>query len=479
MNKTEHFIERAKKKHGDKYDYSKVELTNVRHSVVIICPEHGEFKQSAYIHTDGSGCGLCAIKKNVNDSTLGLDKFIAKSRIKHGDKFDYTKSVYVSSKKSLIITCPVHGDISISPNSHYKSPYGCQQCYSDDIEFQLRMTTEEFIEKSRLIWGSKFDYSKVIYAGNKSKVIIICDLGHEFTQIPNDHLGGHGCNICSLSLTTSSYEVEMLDFIKSCYNGEILENIRSIISPLELDVYLPSLNLAIEFNGLYRHSERFKNKDYHLIKWKMCSNLGLRLVHIWENEWIDQRELCEAFIRSIIASSSKMYARKLEIRSVSVKDQRDFLIKYHFQGYVGATICLGLYNDDELLQMMSLKRLDNLNNYEIGRLCTKSGYSIVGGSERLFKNLLKDITYSSIISYNNLDKFTGEVYSRLGMKLDRERVESYWYTKNQKIFSRQQFQKHKLVSQGHDESMTEHKIANSTGFYRVYPTGSSRYILQK
>ena len=176
---------------------------------------------------------------------------------------------------------------------------------------------------------------------------------------------------------------------------------------MELDIFVPSLNLAIEFNGGYWHSEKFKDKNYHLNKYNLCTDKNIRLISIWEWEYLKNKDKIENFIKNLILEKKKLFARKLQIKEVDIKTQREFLENNHIQGYVPCTHALGLFNGDELIQIMTLRvksKKDKL--HEIGRLATKTGFTVIGGTKRLFKNLQKMIDFKEIISYNNMDKFT-------------------------------------------------------------------------
>jgi len=201
------FIEKAKRVHGDRYDYSKVEYKKAISKVIIICPIHGEFEQTPASHLSEVGCPKCGIEKSADASRKDLNTFIEQAKRVHGDRYDYSKVVYDNSKRNVIIICPVHGEFEQTPDSHLQGS-ACQKCGWDNIAQKLSSNKEEFIEKARLVHGNKFDYSKVVYGKNNSeKVVIICPIHGEFEQIPGNHLQGNGCPICAnnIRLTTEEF----------------------------------------------------------------------------------------------------------------------------------------------------------------------------------------------------------------------------------------------------------------------------------
>jgi hypothetical protein len=186
---TEQFIVKAKLKHGDKYDYSKVKYINAKEKVIIICKEHGEFLQNPDNHLRYE-CKKCSIIKTVNKCRSNNEQFIEKAKLKHGDKYDYSKVEYNNNSTKVIIICKIHGEFLQTPNGHFNG--GCAKCAGC-----CKNTSDEFIEKATQIHGDNYDYSKVEYIGAKIKIIIICKEHGDFLQTPTNHLAGNECNKCS------------------------------------------------------------------------------------------------------------------------------------------------------------------------------------------------------------------------------------------------------------------------------------------
>jgi hypothetical protein len=186
---TKEFIKKAKLVHCDKYDYDKVVYTTTHTKVIITCPIDGDFEQTPNVHLNGSGCQKCAIKKSQHTSEI----FINRAKQVHGNKYDYSKTMYKSAHSPVTIGCPVHGNFSQMSSDHL-SGYGCSFCAQNK-----KLTTKEFIKKSKQVHGNKYDYSKTVYKGAHMNVIIICPVHGEFKQTPSNHLNGCGCNSCYLS----------------------------------------------------------------------------------------------------------------------------------------------------------------------------------------------------------------------------------------------------------------------------------------
>gem|GEM_PF-2831800 len=188
---------KAKEVHGDKYDYSLVDYKNNNTKVIIICPEHGKFEQTPKQHLRPNCCPKCAgrIKRTT-------EEFITKANKKHDGKYDYSKVKYINSKTKICIICPEHGEFWQEPSSHL-SGCGCPNCGGTK-----KMTTEKFIAKAKKVHGDKYNYSKVEYKDNKTKVCIICPEHGEFWQQPSHHyLKGCGCPNCggTKKMTTEKF----------------------------------------------------------------------------------------------------------------------------------------------------------------------------------------------------------------------------------------------------------------------------------
>lgn len=193
---TEEFVKKARVVHGDRYCYERAVYVTGRSKITITCPDHGDFEQEACSHLQGAGCAKCS-----GNAKLTTEDFIEKAREVHGDRYGYDRSVYTSTMKKIIITCPKHGDFRQTPDSHLHGA-GCINCGGT-----FKLTTGIFIERSRNVHGAKYCYDKAIYTNNSDKIIITCPEHGDFQQRPAGHLKGAGCAKCSGNprLTTEEF----------------------------------------------------------------------------------------------------------------------------------------------------------------------------------------------------------------------------------------------------------------------------------
>lgn len=231
------------------------------------------------------------------DTTL----FINRAKVIHGDKYDYSLTIYTKAKSKVKIICPVHGVFVQTPNNHVLGGYGCNQC-------SYLSSTQDFIEKSVKIHGNKYDYSKVEYKNNKTHVIIVCHKHGEFIQEPRSHLSGCGCPICKESAgelkIASVLEKSHINFFRqksfpNCYRQK----------KLLFDFYLPEYNLCIEYDGRqhFEEIELFGGKEYlkllqesDNIKNIYCKNNKIRLLRISNTQYDIIEELVNSFVQNCI-----------------------------------------------------------------------------------------------------------------------------------------------------------------------------------
>lgn len=281
----EEFLKRSKKVHGDKYDYSKVKYVNGKTKVCIICPEHGEFWQTASCHLSGQGCPKCGLIKRAQSKRETKETFIEKAIKTHGNKYDYSKVAYEIGKKKVCIICPEHGEFWQAPIMHVHGN-GCPECGKIKYSNERRKTTEQFISEAKEKWGEKYDYSKVVYFHAHKKICIICPKHGEFWQEPDNHLRW-GCKHCR----ESSLEKDIENFLKE--NNIEFEKQKSFSwlkdkRYLKLDFFLPLCNVAIECQG-DQHFERFRfeNDNEGLnrrirrdnIKKEKCAKHGIKILY--------------------------------------------------------------------------------------------------------------------------------------------------------------------------------------------------------
>jgi len=307
------------------------------------------------------------------------------------------------------------------------------------------------------------------------------------------------CNTCNTVRTTiypylrcitcfpyniSSGEKEVLEFIKNSYKGNIICNSRAIIPPFELDIYLPEKNIAIEYDGLYWHSELAgKDKHYHISKTNLCLERGIQLFHIFENEWIQSptQNIWKSIISNRLYNSKRIFARKCQVREISFTETKEFLIKNHLQGTINSKINLGLIYHDEIVAVMTFSKPRYNKNYswELLRFCNKLNYNTIGGASKLLKYFTKRYK-GTIISYADLRRGNGKLYEKLGFNKMHISPANFFYFKNiNHLHSRLEFQKYKLAKKlkTFDPTLTGWENMQNNGWNRIWDCGNIVFTL--
>jgi hypothetical protein len=250
----------------------------------------------------------------------------------------------------------------------------------------------------------------------------------------------------------------------------------------ELDIYIPDLKLAFEFNGLYWHNELYKDKNYHLNKTELCEKNGIQLIHIYEDDWIYKQDIVKSMILNKLGkTSNKIYARKCEIREITDnKLVREFLDENHIQGFIGSKVKIGLFHENELVSLMMFgkrrvamgKKTSEEGEFELLRFCSKLNTNVVGGGNKLFKHFVKNYDPKMITTYTDRSWSNGNLYNQLGFKYEGKTDPNYYYIIDGIRHHRFNFRKDILVKEGYDPSLTEHQIMLNRKIYRIYDSGS-------
>lgn len=302
LDKKEEFIKKSKLIHpNENIDYSKVVYVNNRTPVLLIDKdlkedgtEYGEYWQTPSNHLKGQSHPdkrktKISIKKRHKQDDI-IERF---KKVHLNENLDYSEVAYINMHTKVKII-----DRDLKPNGEEYGEYwqepvvhlkGCGHPLKSIHKNILRQSsnTKEFVQKIKLVHGDKYDYSKINYTNNRTKIDIICPTHGIFSMTPDNLLQGKGCPKCGKHL--SKNEDEIAEFLTQYY--KIVRNNRSILNGLELDIFIPEVNIGIEYNGLRWHSDKFKDKNYHLNKLNLCLSKGIKLIQIFEDEYIKNKEL--------------------------------------------------------------------------------------------------------------------------------------------------------------------------------------------
>jgi hypothetical protein len=270
---------------------------------------------------------------------------------------------------------------------------------------------------------------------------------------------------------SSSVEQDVLKFIQDNYRGIVKKH---RIGRTELDIFIPDLKLAIEVNGVFYHSDLFKEREYHENKKKLCEEHGIKLIHLYECDWEEKRDIIESYLQLCLGKvKKKIYARRCNVVELSKNFKiKSFLNENHIQGFCPSSVRLGLEYEGEIVSVMTFANPRfNLNyEYELTRFCTKKGVQVVGGFSKCFKTFIKTFNPESILSYCNRDYFDGTVYEKTNFTFKGLSAFSYFYSKDLKRYNRVKFQKHKLKNllKDFDPTLTARENMRKHNYLVIY-----------
>ncbi|RLD66316.1 MAG: hypothetical protein DRI84_05015 [Bacteroidetes bacterium] len=500
---------------------------NNKQKLCIKCPKGHIFYMSWNGLTHGYGCRECYIEKRT------LDISYVKNKLEQ-EGYILLSGVYKNSKSSLTIKCP-NNHVYITTWDNFQQGNRCKQCFIGSMKHDFNYV-KEYIES--------FGYSLLSdnYVNANYELEIMCNNGHIYKATFSNFLAGRRCHICDVEnkkldidyirkkvegegykLHSTSYinaqypltvecdkghvynvrwynfhtgyrcplcnnkgfskqEHEVLDYINKIYSGLLLKNNRSIIKPYELDIVLSDKKLAVEYCGLYWHSELAgKDKNYHLNKLNMCNEQGYQLLTIFEDEWVNKREIVESRLLNILGSKKleTIYARKCVIKEITPTEARVFCEQNHLQGYTGSRIKLGAFYAGELVSVMTFAKPSiskganpkEPNVWELSRFCSKINFRVIGIASKLLKHFERNYDWNTVFSYADRRWSNGNVYEKLGFELSGITKPNYWYVKRGKRIHR--FGLRKKPSE--PKNITEWELRQQDGWNRIWDCGNLKY----
>ena len=336
----------------------------------------------------------------------------------------------------------------------------------------------EDIRKSYFDIAKHKDYIKYLFNGISKFHCNTCDSEFEiksdnyFKRLENNL---SLCTICHpIGDSSSIREKELYQYVKSIYNGNIVASYRD---RLEIDIYLPELKLGFEFNGLYWHSEEYKDRNYHLNKTNYFKERGIRIIHIWEDDWINKNDILKSQINNWIGLNiNKIYARKCVIKEVKdIKIARDFLNMNHIQGSDKSVLKLGLHFNEKLVSLMTFDKSEGRKKMEEGgwnlsRFCNVSNTNVIGSASKLLTYFIKNYNPIRIVSYADKTWSQGNVYYKLSFEKVHDTNPDYKYIIDGKRRHKSNFKKSKL-----NTNLRESDFMYRNNIYKIWDCGKIKF----
>ena len=486
MNKltTEIFLEKSKESHfsNTNLNYSKTVYVNALTKVTVTCTVegHGDFLQAPFKHMAGQDCPKCKGYKLKTHFVHDKTKFINNAFIIHFGKYGYGEVDYINTNTKVRIYCNVHTEHFLQTPAKHLTGQGCPKCSLENVPQCKPRLLADTISMAVAIHGNFYDYSKVVLTDCKSKVIIGCKrdtLHGEFQATMDNHIGaGSGCPKCTHIMSRA--QQDLLKYVFG-HRPDTISN-KKLLDNTEVDIFIPSLNLAFEYNGIYWHGERYKNSSYHLKKTLQAESEGIRLIHIWEDEWILQRSKVENLVDNLLKICTVNYnARQGIVQKISWAVCSKFLIDNHLQGECAPTsMCYGLFIEEVLLSVMCFTTSTVPEcSVELIRFCSKG--NVRGGFSKILTYFIKNNSFTSIVSFSDKRWSQGNIYKVHNFSKGIPTPPTYFWCKGINRFHKRGFQ-HKYLEnklEVYDPNLSESENCRANGYFKLWDCGKDKWIL--
>lgn len=438
-----------------------------------ICPEGHKYEVAYANFKQGQRCLVCSGRY-----TRSYEQ-VKKAFMEYG--YTLISTEYVNSSQLLEYVCP-NGHKGAIRYNNFQQGQRCPVC-AGNKRLDYSVVKQVFEDEGYTLLSTE-------YVNNGQKLDYICPNGHVGAISYGSFQRGSRCSSCSTSV--SKAELELRSYVVSLLDHSVVEaNTRSVIPPLELDIFIPAKKLAIEYCGLYWHSEvgGGKPRDYHRTKMDACTEKGIRLITVFEDEYKDRPEVVKSRIANALGCiKNRVYARKCYVRIIDIATSSAFLDKYHLQGSSSRTEGWGLFYDGVLLQVLTIGRLSRAHAsvvdgkravvYELKRFASLPGVVVVGGASRLFKAAVSFVKnkggeYIKSYSDNRYANISNSVYEKLGFELVGESKYTPHYVLGHKRYRNQALRKTK---EERLTGKTEWQLRREQGYDRIWDCGHATYI---
>lgn len=537
----EKWVEACREKHGDRYIYSPERVSvGGRWKVRIVCRTHGEFLQQPSKHRYGQGCPVCAgnatfdvrarleasFPGQVFPETLptGTKELFTLKCPEHGEFRSHLNQL-LATKAKIGVACPKCnirarglksrssttmsrlkarwpeyvfadvGSIRVTDKIKYACPkhgsfesviadmisgHGCPKCGAESRRTGIIATLGVSVRQNVLDVGEAHGGRIIVHEstidGTQNKVRATCVKHGSFETRLYALKAGSGCPKCSHRI--SSGEAEMVEWLKTLpIDEEITTQRRDLLEKGELDIVIGSV--AIEYCGLYWHSEAKKGRSEHARKAKDAGQGGVRLLTVFEDEWLGRKDAVKATLMTLLGVAPRgVSARGTSVRSAAWAEVSPLYERHHLQG--AGSPCAENYvleRDGEVVAAMSFKP-DRFGGYDKELVRYVSSIRVVGGFSKLLKRFrMSNPKGTTLVSYCDLRWFSGEVYRKAGFRFVSQTLPGYWWCKGSERFSRFMFQKHRLSEKlkNFDPEKTEGENMTANGYWKVYDCGMGKW----
>lgn len=455
------------------------------HTAWWVCEKGHEWQANIQWRTDSeSGCPKCSgrlVDVGRNDLSTTRPGLVHQWHpTKNGTLTP--KDVSFGSSKKVWWLCPEGHETQAVVWSR-SSGKGCSTCSGHNHplvlgENDLETLSPEIADEWHPTKNGSLTPRDVTRASGR-RVWWMCKKGHEWETCVYTRARGAGCPKCSNN-GTSKAEQDVYAYVHSICPDAVFHD-RTVSGRYEYDVSVPSRHVAIEYNGLYWHSDQFKTKNYHRDKAQAAEEEGWQVIQVWEDDWLYRRGVVKVMLTRKLGVSKepRLNARSLLVREVDTISAREFLNVHHIQGYAPGSVRIGLYQPDGTLQAIMLfkHRGGGTNTYELSRYATSA--IVRGGFSKLFTHFLREYSPDKVISFSDMSISDGSLYRNCGFAQDGILAPDYSYVVGDRRIHKFNYRLKRFREDPElrfEKGKTERELAELNGLHRVYDSGKVRWV---
>jgi len=474
---TQHDLESVRAKFeslsAERYEYISIDRDSKYPKLNLVCSVHGKFSQNLYNHLAGKGCRLC----KQGQTNRVSDEVLASAALKRNAAMLGSYQKYSSRNRILRLSCNEHGPYEQQMTA-FLGGAECPSCAAVSAG-KTRMNSLEDLQKYLTDQSTKIVDQDI----ENNSVLLNCEKHGLRIGNRKSIFAGIGCTSCTSGGSREADEMylELLKFGLKVDREYTIPNSR-----LRLDFYFPSKGIAVEYHGLYWHSEEKVGRNYHSDKHKLAAKSGIRIIHIFSDEWLNRKSSVLSLIRNSLGLSNvSVFARKLTVIDVTHERARKFFDEHHIQGCTSASRYIGLEQGGTLLACTAYSVRNTDRTVSDGTSCEitrfASSVRVVGGFGKLLKALrVRHPEFKTLVTFSDTRVFSGKLYSKLGFKLSKELPPDYCYVVEGLRVHKSGFSKAKFKSSERFkfvEGLTEAQLAELNNLPKVWDCGKLRWQL--
>lgn len=495
-----------------RYDFSRAVYAGAAVPITnIVCPEHGPFSQYSGALRKGTGCPTCGHNLRGQNRRKSKGQFAEEVRQQSGGKYEVDVTTYKGLHRVVRAVCADHGPFAVKAMRLLYRSQGCSGCEKEKRATAARLNVtrgaaskakvannrNRFLARAKGVHGDAYSYDMDTYTKHRAKMRVTCKAHGDFWMTPEHILKGSGCARCSHH--ASAGENALTEFLRDELGEKVDTRNRKVICPKELDIFLPEHGLAIEYCGEYWHGSSTLEGDAEFVnrhrqKYELCQEEGIRLLTVFESEWLARSRQIKALLRRVLGhEKDRVYARRTSVSRISNASASAFFDLHHVQGGNGAGVNYALQYDGCPVAVMRF----GMGSNDRGRGATHKQWTItryatsrrvVGGASKLFSAFLRDYNPDKVKSFSDNRYFSGGMYAQMGFVFDGEHGVDYkvWHARLG-LLHKSRFQRREIPNRirdiGSDEQFdpktdkrTEKEMTYLLGCRRIYDCGKKRWV---